>query len=185
MPDIAEPAQPAAQVPSKGGTELAAPQSGRSVGHSAAAFGDKVFDIPAPESESMIEPPSVPDDLGWYAVTSVQGFHRSSVPNGCQLENTAPTGLSPSNKGARTPNASLQVGSTDTAFSRGSCGHPQLIPARTPSSQGDPSATSSGASLRHLEDCDEHALSEGPRTDVRIRIASARTTGQFAPNATP
>ena len=88
MSDIAQPAMPTAQVPSKGGTEFATLQSDRLVGHGDAALCEKVFDIPEAEGEPMIEPHSVTDDLGWEAVTSIQGFYRSNVPHGCQLDNT-------------------------------------------------------------------------------------------------
>ena len=94
MLDIAQPAMPTAQVPSKGGTEFATPHSDRLVGDCDTALGEKVFDIPEAEGEPMIEPHSVTDDLGWEAVTSIQGFHRSGVPHGRQLDNTCPVVLS-------------------------------------------------------------------------------------------
>ena len=54
-------------------------------------------------------------------------------------------------------------------------GHPQRIQARTPPSQGDPSSTRSRVILHHLEDRDGCSPSDEPRTDVRIRTASAKT----------
>ena len=88
MPSIAQPAMLAAEVPSKGATEFATPPSNRLVGECDAALGEKVFDIPEAEGEPMIKPHSVTDDLGWKAVTSLQGFHRSRVPHRRQLDNT-------------------------------------------------------------------------------------------------
>ena len=79
---------PTAQVPSKGGTEFATPQSDRLVGHGDAALGEQVFDIPEAEGEPMIEPHGVTDDLGREAVASIQRFHRSIVPHGRQLDST-------------------------------------------------------------------------------------------------
>ena len=83
-----QPAMPTAQVPSKGGTEFAAPQSDRLVGDCDATLGEKVFDIPEAEWKPMIEPHNVTDDLTCEAVTSILGFHRSSVPHRCQLDNS-------------------------------------------------------------------------------------------------
>ena len=88
MPDIAQPAMSAAQVSSKGETESVTPESDHLVGDGDAALGEQVFDIPEAEGESMIEPHSVTDDLGWDAVTSIQGFHRSRVPHERQLADT-------------------------------------------------------------------------------------------------
>ena len=61
MPDIAQPATPTAQVPSKPGTELAAPRSRRFLGGCDASLGERVSDIPEAECESMIEPYIVTD----------------------------------------------------------------------------------------------------------------------------
>ena len=88
MLDIAQPAMLTAQVPSKGGTELATLHSDRLVGDCGAALGEKVFAIPGAESEPMTERHGVTDDLGWEAVASIEGFSRSRIPHGRHLDST-------------------------------------------------------------------------------------------------
>ena len=86
--DIVQLTMSTEQVPSKGGTETATLRFDRLVGHADAALGEQVFDILEAEGEPMTEPHSVTDDLGWEAVVSIQGFYRSSVPHGRQLDHT-------------------------------------------------------------------------------------------------
>ena len=88
MQDVVQLVLPATQVPSKGGTEFATPQSDRLAGDCDATPGEKVFDISEAKGEPMMEPHRVTDDLRREAVTSIQGFYRSSVAHGHQLDNT-------------------------------------------------------------------------------------------------
>ena len=54
LPDITQPAMPAPEVPSIGAPEFGIPQSDRLVGDCNDTLGEKIFDIPEAEGESMI-----------------------------------------------------------------------------------------------------------------------------------
>ena len=60
-------------------SKLAAPGSHDFAGYGDATLGEKVFDITKAQREPMVQPNGVADDLGWKAVVSIQGFHRSIV----------------------------------------------------------------------------------------------------------
>ena len=53
-----------------------------SLGYGDATLSEKVLDIAKAQSEPMVQPDGMADDLGWKAVTPVQGFHRSIVADG-------------------------------------------------------------------------------------------------------
>ena len=79
VPNIAEPPLSPPQSAGVLGSELAAPGSNGFVGHGDATLGEKVLDIAKAQSEPMVEPNGVADDLGRKAVASIRGFDRSIV----------------------------------------------------------------------------------------------------------
>ena len=59
------------QTVSINGAKLDAPETNRLAGHSDASLGEQIFDIPVAEIESIVEPDSVTDDIGWESVPFV------------------------------------------------------------------------------------------------------------------
>ncbi len=83
VPDVAESTLSSPQSTSKGWSELAAPGSNGFVGYGDAPRREQVLDISKAQSEAIVQPDGITDDLGWKAVTSIQGFHRSIVADRC------------------------------------------------------------------------------------------------------
>ena len=83
------------------------------------------------------------------------GTRPSGYPSNRAVREQQGRGAPSAHHGARTPDASFQVGSAGTVFSRGPCRNSKRIPGRVPSSEGDPSSTLSRAGLQHLEAGDE------------------------------
>ena len=79
VPDVAEPTLSSPQSRSIRWSKLPAPGSNGFVGHGDATLGEKVLDIAKAQSEPMVQPDGMADDLGCKAVASIQGFHRSIV----------------------------------------------------------------------------------------------------------
>ena len=83
VPDVPEPTLSPPQSAGVLGSKLSAPESNGFVEYSDAPLREKVFDIAKAQSEPMVQPNRVADDLGWEAVTSIQGFHRLIVADRC------------------------------------------------------------------------------------------------------
>ena len=79
VPDVTEPTLSPPQSAGVLGSKLPAPGSNGFVRYGDATLREKVFDIAKAQSEPMVQPNRVADDLGWKAVASIQGFHRSIV----------------------------------------------------------------------------------------------------------
>ena len=79
VPDVAEPALSPPQSTSIRWSKLSAPGSNGFVGYGDAALSEQILDIAKPQSEPMVQPDGMGDDLGWKAVVSIQLFHRSIV----------------------------------------------------------------------------------------------------------
>ncbi len=81
---IAEATLPTLQATSVLRTKLEAPKPDRFVGNRDAALGEKVFHIPKAETEAVVEPYGMTDDLCWKSVSTVArrvAFHRPSLPD--------------------------------------------------------------------------------------------------------
>ena len=64
-------------------TKLPRPLSDGLVGHDDAPLGEEIFDIPEAQTESIVEPDRMADDLGREPVSVVArcfGVHRRSLP---------------------------------------------------------------------------------------------------------
>ncbi len=72
VPDVTETASSPPQGAGIRGSKLPAPGSNRFVGHHDATLSEKVLDIAKAESEPMVQPNGMADDLGWKAVPSIQ-----------------------------------------------------------------------------------------------------------------
>ncbi len=83
LPDVAESTLSSPQSTSIGWSKLPAPGSNGLVGYGYATLREKIFDIAKAQSEPMVQPDGMADDLGWKAVASIQGFHRSIVADRC------------------------------------------------------------------------------------------------------
>ncbi len=79
VPDVAESTLSPPQSTSIRWSKLPAPGSNGFVGYGDATLSEKVLDIAKAQSEPMVQPDGKADDLGWKAVASIQGFHRSIV----------------------------------------------------------------------------------------------------------
>jgi hypothetical protein len=77
MPDVTEPTLSPPQSTSICWSKLPAPGSNRFVGHRDAALGEKVFNVAKAESEAIVQPDGMTDDLGRKPVAPIQEFHRS------------------------------------------------------------------------------------------------------------
>lgn len=86
MPDSAKLTLPTAQVPIKRGTEIAIPQAGHVVGHDHAALGKWVVDVAEARGEPVVQPHGVSEDRTWKPVASIEGFHRSIVLRGSEVD---------------------------------------------------------------------------------------------------
>ena len=79
VPDVAESALSSPQSTSVRWSKLPAPRSNGFVGYGDATLSEKVLDIAKTQSGPIVQPDGMADDLGWKAVASIQGFHRSIV----------------------------------------------------------------------------------------------------------
>ncbi len=79
VPDVAESALSSPQSTRIRWSKLPAPGSNGFVGYGDPPLSERILDIAEAQSEPMVQPNGVADDLGWKAVTSIQGFHRSIV----------------------------------------------------------------------------------------------------------
>ncbi len=64
--------------------ELEAPQTNGFVGNCDSALCEEVLDVPKAETESVVEPDGVADDLAWKPISAVTwrfAVHRSSLPD--------------------------------------------------------------------------------------------------------
>ena len=83
VPDVAESTLSSPQSTSIGWSKLPAPGSNGLVGYGYATLREKIFDIAKAQREPMVQPDGMADDLGWKAMASIQGFHRSIVADRC------------------------------------------------------------------------------------------------------
>ncbi len=83
VPDVAESTLSSPQSAGIRWPKLAAPGSNGFVGYGDATLREKVLDISKAQSEAMVQPDGMTDDLGWKTVTSIRRFHRSIVANRC------------------------------------------------------------------------------------------------------
>jgi len=84
MPDVTEPAFPALETLTKPRPNLQAPTAHGLVGDDDATLGEQILDVVEAQTESVIRPDRVADDLRRKSVSVVSGFalvHWVSVPN--------------------------------------------------------------------------------------------------------
>ena len=72
VPDVAESTLSSPQSTSIRWSKLPAPGSNGFVGYGDAPLSEKVLDIAKAQSEPMVQPDGMADDLGWKAVASIQ-----------------------------------------------------------------------------------------------------------------
>ena len=72
VPDVAESALSSPQSTRIRWSKLPAPGSNGFVGYGDATLSEKVLDIAKAQSEPMVQPDGMADDLGWKAVASIQ-----------------------------------------------------------------------------------------------------------------
>jgi hypothetical protein len=70
---------PAFQATGINGPELDAPKADGFSGYSDTALGEKIFYISVAEIESVVEPDSITDDVGWESMTLI-GIHLPILP---------------------------------------------------------------------------------------------------------
>ncbi len=83
VPDVPEATLSPPQSAGIRWSKLPAPGSNGFVGYGDAPLREKVLDITKAQREPMVQPNGMTDDLGWEAVTSIRGFHRSIVADRC------------------------------------------------------------------------------------------------------
>ena len=83
VPDVPEATLSPPQSAGMRWSILAAPGSNGFVGYGDVTLSEKVLDISEAQSEPMVQPDGMADDLWWKAVASIQGFHRSIVTHRC------------------------------------------------------------------------------------------------------
>ena len=71
IPGVAQSSAPMPEPPSVGGTKGLTPVPNRFVRHRDTPLGQQVLGIAKTETEAMVEPDRVTDDLGWEAVAVV------------------------------------------------------------------------------------------------------------------
>ena len=82
VPDVAQATLSPGEVSSAHRTELPTPLPDCLAGNDDPAFGEEIFDIWEAQTEAVVQPDSVADDLGWVSVSTVAGhigFHRASL----------------------------------------------------------------------------------------------------------
>ena len=79
VPDVTKPLLSPPQSAGVLGSKLVAPGSNGFVGFGDATLSEQVLDITKAQSEPMVQPDGMANDLGWEAVASIQGVHRSIV----------------------------------------------------------------------------------------------------------
>ena len=78
------------------------------IGDGNTLLGEKIFHLAETKAEAVVEPDGIADDLGWKAVTVVDGWfgiYRPSLPNAAQLDNDIKT---PNKSFQRTANAAAE-----------------------------------------------------------------------------
>ena len=73
VPDVSEATLSPPQSSGVLRSKLAAPRSNGFVRHRDATIGERVLDIAKVETEPVVQPNGMADDLGWKAVASIQG----------------------------------------------------------------------------------------------------------------
>jgi len=82
MPDIAEATLSSLEFPRIGRTELLAPMSNRFIGDDDSALSKKIFDVAETQTETVIKPDGMTDDLRRKSVSVIAGsfaLHRFSL----------------------------------------------------------------------------------------------------------
>ena len=77
--DVTESTLSSPQSTSIGWSKLPAPGSNGFIGYGDATLSEQVFDIAKAQSEPMVQPHGMADDLRWEAMASIQGFHEPIV----------------------------------------------------------------------------------------------------------
>ena len=72
VPDVAESTLSSPQSTSIRWSKLPAPESNGFVGYGDATLSEKVLDIAKAQSEPMVQPDGMADDVGWKAVAAIQ-----------------------------------------------------------------------------------------------------------------
>ena len=83
MPGVSHPTAPAPQLPGVDRTEPLAPLPNRLVGDHHASLREEIFSIAEAETESIVEPDRVADDVGWESISVIAGRltpHRPTLP---------------------------------------------------------------------------------------------------------
>ena len=83
VPGVAQPAFSPLELSSVVHTKLPRPLADGLVGDDDSALCQKVFNISEAQTEAVIEPDGMADDLGWESVSAVArclGFHSGSLP---------------------------------------------------------------------------------------------------------
>jgi hypothetical protein len=92
IPGVAHPASSGPKRPRILSAEGPTPLSDRLVGDGDSSLSEQIFSIPKAQTEAMVEPHRVPDNLGWESVSVVirggEAVHRPIA--GCRLNLTMP-----------------------------------------------------------------------------------------------
>ena len=83
IPGVAQPTSAAPQLSCVVKTERLTPVADGFVRHCDASLGEQIFHITKAQAESVVEPDSVADDLGWKSISAVAGRrarHRPTLP---------------------------------------------------------------------------------------------------------
>ena len=83
MPDIAKPTLAPLEFPCIGGPELLSPMSNGFIGDDDPALSQKIFDVTETQTETVIKPDGMTDDLRRKSVSVIAGsfaLHRFSLP---------------------------------------------------------------------------------------------------------
>ncbi len=75
IPDVAQSSLLSSQRAGIVGAKLVAPSPNRLIGDDDTSLGEQVFDVAEAESEPMVQPDGVADDLRREAVTTISWFH--------------------------------------------------------------------------------------------------------------
>ena len=74
VPDVAESTLSSPQSVGIRWSKFPAPGSNGFVGYGDATLSEQVLDIAKAQSQPMVQPDGMPDDLGWKAVASIPGL---------------------------------------------------------------------------------------------------------------
>ncbi len=83
VPDVTEPPLSPPQSAGVLGSKLPALGSNGFVGYGDATLSEQVLDISKAQSEAMVQPDGMADDLAWKAVAPIHRVHRSIVADWC------------------------------------------------------------------------------------------------------